>query len=223
MSDGVISCDMGDSVDTVARLMRDYAVRRVPVTENGRLVGLVTFDDLVLDGSVSTDALRAVVTAQLEREAPQKSAGALRPTREHQSAIRVRALVRAQVRAEATYNRLLKALAEKTNLERELSGRALLIVLCMLCRRLTPQEARHLIAQLPSKLQPALERCLDGPDRAVTSTAIEIELGRTLAMDRDSANDVARAVVQVIGDSVASGQIAEVKGQLPAELRTLFD
>lgn len=39
--------------------MKEQNVRRIPVTENGRLAGLITFDDLVVDGSVGLDALRS--------------------------------------------------------------------------------------------------------------------------------------------------------------------
>jgi CBS domain-containing protein len=66
MSEGVITCDIKADLDEVVRLMRDQGVRRIPVTKNGRLVGLVTFDDLVVDGSVGPEALRSIVTAQLE-------------------------------------------------------------------------------------------------------------------------------------------------------------
>jgi CBS domain-containing protein len=63
MSEGVITCDIKADLDEVVCLMRDQGVRRIPITENGRLVGLVTFDDLVVDGSVGLEALRSIVTA----------------------------------------------------------------------------------------------------------------------------------------------------------------
>ena len=59
--------------------MKEQNVRRIPVTENGRLAGLITFDDLVVDGSVGLDALLSIVTSQLEVEAPPKPAGLLHP------------------------------------------------------------------------------------------------------------------------------------------------
>jgi uncharacterized protein (DUF2267 family) len=92
----------------------------------------------------------------------------------------------------------------------------------MLCRRLTPHEAQHLIAQLPSKLQPRLDQCLDGPDRAVTPQAISEELGRALGLDPESANATLRGVFKVLSESVSAGQIEEVRGQLPEEMKPLF-
>jgi hypothetical protein len=59
--------------------MNENGVRRIPLMEGERPVGLVTFDDLVVDGSVGFDALRDIVAAQLEVEAPQKPAGTITP------------------------------------------------------------------------------------------------------------------------------------------------
>lgn len=79
MSEGVVSCDISASIDDAARLMEENRIRRLPLTEDGRLAGFLTFDDLVLDGSVTIDILRRIATAQLEVEAPKKPAGMLYP------------------------------------------------------------------------------------------------------------------------------------------------
>jgi uncharacterized protein (DUF2267 family) len=92
----------------------------------------------------------------------------------------------------------------------------------MLCRRLTPREAQDLIAQLPLLLQGQLAQCADGPDRAVSSQAIVDELGRSLAVEAASAGAVLRSVFKVISESVSAGQIKEVRGQLPEEMKALF-
>jgi CBS domain-containing protein/uncharacterized protein (DUF2267 family) len=227
MSEEVIACDIGADVHDVVRLMREHGVRRIPITESGRLVGLVTFDDLVVDGAVGVDALRSIVTAQLEVEAPQKPAGILHPQDpvgpERRAAGRARALMRAQARAEATYNRLVGAVSEDAaGLDRDRSERALLLGICMLCRRLVPQEAQHLIAQLPSKLQPRLDQCLDGPDQTVTAEAISGELARALGLDPERANAVMQSVFKAVSNAVAAGQINEVRGQLPEDMKHLF-
>jgi len=226
MSEGVVACDVGASLDDVVRLMIDHAIRRVPITENNRPVGLITFDDLVVDGSVDLESLRAIVTAQLEVETPHKPAGVLHPTApkatRDQAAIRTRALLRAKARAEATYNRMINAVMEATRLDRVRAERALIIAVSMLCRRLTPEEARDLVAQLPSMLQPALERCLDGPDRSVTAQAMTDEIERSIGLDREAAHATLRGVFKIVGDCVAAGQIDEVRGQLPEDMKTLL-
>jgi uncharacterized protein (DUF2267 family) len=222
MSEEVVTCDIGADLNQVVRLMQQHGVRRIPLVEAGRPVGLVTFDDLVVDNSVSLEALRDIVTAQLEVEAPQKPAGTLHPSAGRTAQSQTRALMRAKARAEGTYGRMLQAVTDAAGLERDRSERALLIVCCMLCRRLTPREAQDLIAQLPLLLQGQLAQCADGPDRAVSSQAIVDELGRSLAVEVASASAVLRSVFKVISESVSAGQIKEVRGQLPEEMKALF-
>jgi hypothetical protein len=53
---------------------------------------------------------------------------------------------------------------------------ALQVALTSLVRRLTPPEARDLVAQLPSLLHAQLQRVADGPERLVTRASIEDEL-----------------------------------------------
>jgi hypothetical protein len=133
MSEGVISCDIRGNVDEVARLMEENRIRRIPLTEDGRLAGLVTFDDLVLDGSVSIEMLQAIVTAPLEVEAPQKPAGVLYPQGkarpDERAAGRSRALMRAKFRANEVYNRLVRDVANHTELDFARSERALIVSL----------------------------------------------------------------------------------------------
>ena len=226
MSEDVVTCDIKKGIGEVVRLMQEHGIRRIPITEDGRVVGLVTFDDLVVEGSVPPDTLREIVTAQLEVEAPHKPAGMLHPEgagrAEWQAAGRARALMRAKSRAEATYNKLVKAVEGPAGLDRGRAERALLVGVCMLCRRLSPQEAHHLVAQLPSMLQPKLAQCLDGPDRNVTARAIETELASVLGIDAKAAAVTLKAVCDAITNSIAAGEVDEIRGQLPEDMKTLF-
>jgi uncharacterized protein (DUF2267 family) len=226
MSEGVVTCDVNTPVQEAARLMAESRVRRIPVTENGCLAGLITFDDLVLDSAVSIEMLRSIVTAQLEVEAPQKPAGALYPQgpvdEDQRAAGRSRALMRSKARSEMVYDRFVAKVASASGLEYERAEKAMLISLCMLCRRLAPEEAQHTIAQLPSRLQPQLEQCLDGPERLVTTEAIRDELSRALGLNADAAAHAMQSVFQTTAESVSRGQIEEVRGQLPEGMKDLF-
>ena len=105
MSENVVACDIGVALGDVVRLMQEHGVRRIPITEHGRVVGLVTFDDLVADGSVALEALRAIVTAQREVGA-HTSAGPLYPEGPgRKTGGRVRILTRARARAEAIHQK----------------------------------------------------------------------------------------------------------------------
>lgn len=226
MSEDVVACEIGGSLGEVVKLMREHGIRRIPVTENGRPVGLITFDDLVVDGSVAPEDLRAIVEAQLEVEAPHKPAGLLHPEGagrpERRAAGRARALMRAKARSEQTVNRLIKTVAEAADLDTERAERALTVAVCMLCRRLSPDEAHHLVSQLPRLMQPGLDRCFDGPDRNVTTNAIEKELASVLGVDAKAASRALQAVCAAVAGTVTAGEIAEVRGQLPEEMRELF-
>jgi CBS domain-containing protein/uncharacterized protein (DUF2267 family) len=226
ISEEVVACDIGSDLAHVVKLMQEHGVRRIPITEGGRAVGLVTLDDLVAEGAVAPEAVRAVVTAQLEAEAPHKPAGLLHPEgagrKERRAAGRSRALARAKARAQATYDKLVKAVAEAGKLDRVRAERALTVGICMLCRRLSPEEAHQLVGQLPSLLQPGLDQCLDGPDRSVTINAIEQELASVLGLDAKGARVALQAVTKAIAASVTAGEIAEVRGQLPEDMRKLF-
>jgi CBS domain-containing protein len=47
-SDDVTSVEPNDSIDTAVALMRERALRRIPVVEDGHPVGIVTMGDLAL-------------------------------------------------------------------------------------------------------------------------------------------------------------------------------
>jgi CBS domain-containing protein/uncharacterized protein (DUF2267 family) len=226
MSEDVVACDVGSDLAHVLKLMQEHGIRRIPITDGGRAVGVITLDDLVAEGAVNAEALRAIVTAQLEVEAPHKPAGLLHPEgagrKERRAAGRARAIARAKARAQATYDKLVAAVAKTGKLDRVRAERALTVGVCMLCRRLSPEEAHQLVAQLPSLLQSGLEQCLDGPDRNVTINAIEQELGSVLGLDAKGASLALKAVCEAVAASVTAGEIAEVRGQLPEDMRQLF-
>ena len=59
-------------------------------------------------------------------------------------------------------------------------------------------------------------------DRKVTIAAIEGELGKVLGLDAKAARSALQAVCKEVAASVTAGEIAEVRGQLPADMRELF-
>lgn len=71
-------------------------------------------------------------------------------------------------------------------------------------------------------LQSRLDDCLGGPDRSVTTRTIKNELARSLGLVPDDVGESLQAVFKVIADRVSAGQIEEVRGQLPEEMKALF-
>jgi uncharacterized protein (DUF2267 family)/predicted transcriptional regulator len=228
MSDLVVTVDIGDTLDDVVAVMRAQGCRRVPVTEHGRCVGIVSLDDLLLERAVDLETAGTIVRDQLRGAAGAlKPPGTTRPELPAQPELATgrasRAVMRRRARAELAYSRLLHAVEARSGLSpREKAERALLVVLGAVCRRVTPDEARHFVAQLPSKLKTDLERVLDGPDRRITRPAIEMELVREVKVAPDVATALVGAVGEAIAASISAGEIEALRGQLPLDLKDLF-
>lgn len=226
MSDEIACVDINDNVSDVLDLMRSYACRRVPVVDAGRPVGIITLDDLLLEDAITMDEARSVIAAQLEVAARFKAQGETHPStpaRPPQQARRSRAEQRRAARAENTYGRLLSAVERHTGLQtRDEAERALRIVLSNVCRRLTPSNAEHLVAQLPSKLALTLDRPYEGPDRTITTDTIQADLRQALHLIPDEASDILYSVCDVIADSVSLGEIESVRAELPNAMKDMF-
>src|SRR5262249_15028973 len=160
------------------------------------VVGLVALDDLLAE--LDAAELRAALVAEL---------GDLRAAEGAPQAARSRARSRRRAHAEGTFNRLLHTVERDAGLkDRARAAPALGILLGAICRRLTPQEAKHFIGQLPSKLHAELAECLDGPDKRITNATIEAELQRELDLEGPEAGDVLYAICAAVADGISEGE-----------------
>jgi CBS domain-containing protein/uncharacterized protein (DUF2267 family) len=226
MTDEVAAVDVGGTIEDVVRTMCTRACRRVPITDGERPVGLITLDDLVIARLIDVAVAGSIVAAQLEAGARLKPEGVVHPVVPARPAAAPspgRALSRRKARADSARARLLKAVERHSGIgSHDRAEQALVTVLGLLCRRVTPEEARHLIAQLPSRMHPLLEPFLTGPDRGVTTAAIEHELERELGVAPDVAKMVLGSVGEAIAESVSSGEIEAFRGQLPLAMKDLL-
>lgn len=210
MTTPVATLSPADGQSDAIRLMQERNIRRIPLVERERLVGIVTLDDLLLDEAAPIDQLAAVVEAQIGEGGPAASARA--PGMERRSA-----------RAEATYSRLINQVRSDAALETaEEAATALEVVVNSLVRRLTPGEAKDLISQLPSLMQPALHALPPGPDRQIIREIIEAELVQRLNVDPTRARKILTVVGATVAQSVSAGQMKDTHSQLPEELREVF-
>jgi uncharacterized protein (DUF2267 family)/CBS-domain-containing membrane protein len=210
MTTPIVTLAPTDSQSDAIRLMQQRNIRRIPLVEADRVVGIVTLDDLLLDEAAPLDELAAVVEAQIGAGGPAAS-------------LRSPATRRSAARAQATYGRMLNQLRADANLETsERAEAALEIVLGSIVQRLTPEEAKDLIAQLPSLLQPRLRVLPAGPDKTITRQTIEAELSERLGTDQSHTWQILVAVGDIVAQTVSPGQIDDVHGQLPNGLRGIF-
>ncbi len=209
MTAGVVSLALSDTQSSAIRLMQKRSIRRIPLVEGGRFVGIVTLDDLLLDEAAPIDRLAEIVAAQIGEGGPETTKS---PARRRSAA-----------RAETTYRRVLNQVRADTGLDdQEQAETALEIVLDALVRRLTHEEAEDLIAQLPSLLQPALYGLPLGPDRHITRETIEQDLVEQLGVETSRAAELLAAIGTMIAEIVSPGQMQDVQGQLPVSLREVF-
>lgn len=69
MSRGIITTEPTDSVEKAARLMSQDQVRRLPVLDNGRIVGFLSLGDLARNRSCDMEAAEALseISANIKR------------------------------------------------------------------------------------------------------------------------------------------------------------
>jgi CBS domain-containing protein/uncharacterized protein (DUF2267 family) len=213
------------SESDAAALMRDRHVRRIPIVDGPELVGLVTLDDLLLEQGVDSATLAEIVRAQLAEPSRLKPKGETHPTR-HKSDVatrRERLGRRHEGRATRSYEDLITRTLAITGLgTRERAEAALDEVLGGILRRITPDEANQLLAQLPSLLSCRVSGAARGPDRSVTRTTVEQGLVRRLDVSPQEAGALVFAVCEAFGATVSSGEIEDVRSQLPGEMRNML-
>ncbi len=210
MTEGVVALTPADTQASAIHLMQKRNIRRIPLVEDDRFVGMVTLDDLLLDEAAPMDRLAAIVQAQIGDGGPAPTPRS--PARRRSTA-----------RAESTYGRLVNQVRVDTELNGDGQAEtALEIVLGALVRRLTPGEAEDLIAQLPSLLQPSLYALPLGPDKLVTRETIERELVQGLDLESSRAAETLDVVGAVVAQVISRGQMDDVRGQLPDSLREAF-
>jgi CBS-domain-containing membrane protein len=101
-----------------ARLMLENHVRRIPLVDGARLVGLVTLDDLASEQAIDAPTLAAIVRAQLSDRSRHERAGPIRPTQEGHvvDSTQTSGEQRHAARAAMSYHRLLGLVEAATRL-----------------------------------------------------------------------------------------------------------
>ncbi|HEX2881842.1 MAG TPA: CBS domain-containing protein [Polyangiaceae bacterium] len=211
------------SEQTISDLMLDRGVRRIPIVSGGRVAGMVTLDDLIGGGQIAATRLAGIIRTQLQAPARLKSEGKLKPTRETAVA-RERREQRHAARAKGTYDAMLRHVLAMTELRyEEEAAQALEIVVSSVVQRIAPSEGEDLLAQLPSRLRQRVSATPPGPNGKITRRSIERLLKERLRLDSKRAAELLNQIGLVLGQCVSLGEIEDVQGQLPPDLKTLFE
>jgi CBS domain-containing protein/uncharacterized protein (DUF2267 family) len=213
-----ISADVQDAIQE----MRTRRVRRMPIVDEGRVVGVVTLDDLLAAGAIDASAAAEIARAQLEQPARLKPAGETHPV--PSQAVDPAASVERRVQhAEQTASLAADVVSAATGIiDRTRALTALEIMVAWLARRLTPSEAKDMLSQLPAELRDRLIDRRVGPDRHVTRAVIEGELERRLGIAAAEATLLVPKLGRALALLLTPGELVQVRGQLPEELRSVL-
>jgi uncharacterized protein (DUF2267 family)/CBS domain containing-hemolysin-like protein len=206
-------------------LMRLHRARRIPLLDGGKIVGLVTIDDLILSADVGFESISEVVRAQLAEAAEHKPPGVTHPTKpaHPDQGPRSATGARRTARMLQTSHEAAHKVRDATGLEDiESALTALEVVVEGIVRRLTAAEAHDLLSQLPTELHRRLHGVPSGPDRSLTRETIEEDLIRRLDIAAEEAHELLDGVGTALEDLVSPGEIAHVRAQLPEDLKSIF-
>lgn len=126
---------------------------------------------------------------------------------------------RHESRAANTYHAFLKDLERIGEMPKELAERAAVAVLSVLERRIFPSGARHLEAQLPSKLR---ELLIHLSQRRFGRAAFFQMVADELSMDPQKVEPIVRAVFRAVRIKISDGEAQDVAAELPKDLAELW-
>jgi uncharacterized protein (DUF2267 family) len=186
------------SESEAAALMLERRVRRLPIVDGDELAGMITLDDLILEQSVAP----ATLDPQVRRaRAEQRHAG----------------------RAALSYGVMIGHALACARLEsRERTEAALEEVLFQILRRITPDEAHQLLAQLPSLLQGRLAAAATGPDREVTRETLQQAVASRLDVAPLRASAIVRGICESLSATISAGELDNLRSQLPSDMKALL-
>lgn len=210
MSDELAVIDVRATVHDVLQLMRSSGCRRVPIADAGVLVGLVTLDDLLLDGRIDAAGAAAVLRAQLDSRPRARDAHGP-PARQAYVA-----------RAEATYARWLESVAWRWGMTPTRVEVAACALAGAICRGVDADDAMGFAAHLPTLLcEEALSR-VDGSPVAIELNAIVGEVVAILGVRAEVAEVLLGCVGEVLAEDVPPPELAALRRQLPQDVSKLL-
>lgn len=219
MTPGPATLTPEDSERQAASLMRARHVRRVPIVQDGRAVGIVTLDDLILSGAVDIEMAGDIIDAELSEPSPAKPAGLEHPIESPSPDRDTRHAARSERKLRAFAARLATAL-NLDDTDRALT--AFSVVAEGLVRRMTPAEASDFVAQLPTGIQDRLLELPAGPDRSITLDTLTRAMASRMNVDDERARLLVRQVAAVLPEFVSAGELDQVVSQLPNEMKAVF-
>jgi uncharacterized protein (DUF2267 family) len=86
-----------------------------------------------------------------------------------------------------------------------------------------PGELRDMVSQLPKDFEPLLEAAGVGRRRAVGDDDVVGRVMRFTGLDRERARRATEAVLETLAERISSGEVDDLKAELPADLEPALD
>ncbi|HUM09357.1 MAG TPA: DUF2267 domain-containing protein [Myxococcaceae bacterium] len=132
---------------------------------------------------------------------------------------------RSEQRRNQTFAAFMTYLRRVGSISEELAEQSAVAVLCALERRILPEEAKDLEAQLPAKLRDLITRCdrhAGVHRRALDRTEFVGMVADELGVPLPTAEHLTLAVFHALRAQVSEGEARQVESQLPADLKELW-
>jgi len=133
---------------------------------------------------------------------------------------------RREQRHNQTFAEFMTYLRRVGQISEEVAEKSAVAVLCALERRILPDESKDLESQLPYKLRELVRRCDTHaviPPHKIHRPEFVAMVAEDLAVPPDRAEHLILSVFRALRAQVSPGEARQVEGQLPPDLRTLWE
>ena len=219
MSSPLIGASEDESLPGVIQIMTQYALRRVPILQvdsKGRthFIGLVTLDDLILRGEISSESLRKIIERRLVRRS--ESLKHI-PKMTHEQRIQHKV-----AHQQMSLNHFYQHFIELTHLPQDVIPSLVYSILSFLLMRVSRACALHVMAQLPLILKQKLAQLPAGPHREFTGKRLILELSEKYQISREQACTVFVQVLRGLRDLLGASTLLHLSSELPQEYQPFF-
>jgi len=210
MTEGVVAVSEEDDIEDVLQHMEFEGIRRVPIVNNfrhrrQRCLGIVSLDDLLMDGKVPQQRLQNILAQQvLDRGISEVSESRHRARKEHK------------------YNEFRKKVAQRAQVDTTLAEIVYKEMLSKIVQRLPLNGATQFISQLPALLQDELLSVPVGPNKEITALTIVNNLMAKTNLDKEDVRTIVQDIWQTIGELTSVGEMDDAIAQLPNDFSELL-
>ncbi len=211
MTEELVYATEQTELNEILNLMSSHSIRRIPILKissgkKSHCLEIVTLDDLIVKNLVDIDSAIEVISAQTKPSKP----------------IQNRFEDRKFARKEQTLNVFYRVLSSEMNVDKTVAIDLTFLMLPMLMRRITYEEALDFISALPSLLQDRLLEVKIGPDRRISAHMLIDRVQLHLGIGQEQAEELIRSFWRGLRMFLTGKEPDHVLSQLPKDIQLLL-